>query len=175
MAEVEIHTEHGTDAGRFGQATGILVGVIGILLAVVTILSHREHTTAVVHKTEANDQWAYYQSKKIQEHTAQVGAGILTGLATDPGKADAVIGRLNADSAHYASDADAIEKQARQRDAESSRAENRALRFDVGEGFLELGLVMSSLYFVSRRRSFVALGGTAALIGAVIGTLGLLA
>ena len=175
MAEVEIHTAHGVRADGFGQAVGILVGVIGVILAVVTILSHREHTAAVVHKTEANDQWAYYQAKKIREHTAQVGLAILTGLAPDQSKAAAIISRFATESAGYARDAEAIQRAARQRDAESNHAEGRAVRFDIGEGFLELGLVMSSLYFLSHRRFFVALGGTAAAVGTVIGVLGLLA
>jgi hypothetical protein len=175
MAEVEIHTAHGASADSFAQAVGILVGIIGVLLAVVTILSHREHTAAVVHKTEANDQWAYYQAKKIREHTAQVGLGILTGLAQDQGRAASIVSRFAAESQGYAKDAEAIQKIARERDAEASRAEGRAARFDLGEGFLELGLVMSSLYFLSHRRFFVALGGTAAVVGTVIGVLGLLA
>jgi hypothetical protein len=175
MAEVEIHTAHGAHADAFGQAVGILVGVIGILLAVVTILSHREHTAAVVHKTEANDQWAYYQAKKIREHTAQVGAGLLTALASDPEKVAAVAAKFTQDSERYAREADAISTVARDRDAESKHAEDRAIRFDLGEGFLELGLVMSSLYFLSRRRFFVALGGVAAAAGTVIGVMGFLA
>ncbi|HWW21297.1 MAG TPA: DUF4337 domain-containing protein [Steroidobacteraceae bacterium] len=175
MAEVEIHTAHGAHADGFGQAVGILVGIIGILLAIVTILSHREHTAAVVHKTEANDQWAYYQAKKIREHTAQVGAGLLTALASDPAKVAAISGKFTQDSERYAREADAISAVARERDGQSRHAEDRAIRFDLGEGFLELGLVMSSLYFLSRKRFFVALGSVAAAIGAAIGVIGLLA
>jgi len=175
MAEVEIHTGHGAHTDGFGQAVGILVGIIGILLAVVTIMSHREHTAAVVHKTEANDQWAYYQAKKIREQTAQVGAGIVTALAADPAKGEAMTGKFTQDSQRYAKEAEEISVVARDRDAESKHAEDRAIRFDLAEGFLELGLVMSSLFFLSHRRFFVALGGTAATIGVVIGVLGFLA
>jgi hypothetical protein len=175
MAEVEIHTAHGAHADAFGQGVGILVGIIGILLAVVTILSHREHTAAVVHKTEANDQWAYYQAKKIREHTAQVGASLLGALASDPAKVAAVSSKFTQDSERYAKEADAIGAVARDRDSESKHAEDRAIRFDLGEGFLELGLVMSSLYFLSHRRFFVGLGSLAAAIGTVIGVMGLLA
>jgi hypothetical protein len=175
MAEVEIHTGHGAQVDEFGQRVGILVGVIGILLSVVTILSHREHTAAVVHKTEANDQWAYYQAKKIREHSAQMGAAIVTALATDPSKTAAISGKFTQDSERYAKDADGIQAIARDRDAESKHAEGRAVRFDVGEGFLELGLVMSSLYFLSRRRFFVALGVIAAASGTIIGIMGFLA
>jgi hypothetical protein len=35
----------------------------------------------------------------------------------------------------------------------------------MGEGFLELGLVLSSLYFLSKQRLFPIIGGIAAVIG----------
>jgi Domain of unknown function (DUF4337) len=179
MAEVEIHTAHAVHDDAFGQRVGIVVGIIGVLLSIVTILAHREHTAAVVHKTEANDQWAYYQAKKIREYSAQVGAGIVTALAPDPGKPgsrlDAVAGKFAQDGERYAKDAEGIQALARERDAESRHAEDHAARFDLGEGFLELGLVMSSLYFLSRKRFFVGLGAIAAASGTVIGVIGFLA
>jgi len=175
MAEVEIHTLHPHGDDRFGQTVGILVGLIGILLAVVTILGHREHTAAVVHKTEANDQWAFYQAKKIREHTEEVGVGLLNGLATDPAKVAAIAARLEQSQARYASEAIEIKKIAEGRDGESQRSERRALRFDLAEGFLELGLVMTSLYFMSRKPFFVAFGSTAAVVGTVIGAYGFMA
>ena len=102
MAEVEIHTGHEASADAFGQRVGIAVGVIGVLLSVVTILGHREHNAAVVRKTEANDQWAYYQAKKIREHNAQIGVTLLTALAADPAKVASVGAKLTADSERYA-------------------------------------------------------------------------
>jgi hypothetical protein len=173
MAEIEIHhSAHDHGADTFGQRVGIMVGIIGILLSVVTILGHREHTAAVVHKTEANDQWAFYQAKKIREHNAQIGAGLLTALASDPAKVAAFSARLTQDSERYTREAEDIRTIAQERDAESTHAERRALRFDLGEGFLELGLVMSSLYFLSRKRFFVAFGGVGAVIGTIIGSIG---
>jgi uncharacterized protein DUF4337 len=173
MAEVEIHAgHHGVPPDPFSHTVGILVGVIGVLLSVVTILSHREHTAAVVHKTEANDQWAYYQAKKIRQHTAEIGAGLITALSTDSKKSDDIGAKFAADAARYATQADDIQHAAQQRDDESHHAEARAARFDLGEGFLELGLVMTSLFFLANRRFFVALGAVAAIAGSVIGVVG---
>src|ERR1700761_7315742 len=112
MAEVEIHTAHGAHADGFGQAVGILVGIIGVLLSVVTILSHREHTAAVVHKTEANDQWAYYQAKKTRQQTAEVGSSLIAALATDPAKSAEAASHFGADAARFAAQADEIQKDA---------------------------------------------------------------
>ncbi|MBV8852309.1 MAG: DUF4337 family protein, partial [Sinobacteraceae bacterium] len=55
---------------------------------------------------------------------------------------------------------------------ETAREEGRAVRLDLGEGFLELGLVLSSLYFLSRRNFFPVLGISAALIGTALGIAG---
>jgi hypothetical protein len=125
-----------------------------------------------VHKTEANDQWAFYQAKKIREHNAQIGATVLNALAADPAKVAAATARLTQDSERYTREAEDIRSVAQERDDESKHSERRALRFDVGEGFLELGLVMSSLYFLSRKRFFVAFGGIGAVAGTIIGIVG---
>jgi hypothetical protein len=151
---------------------GIAVGVIGVLLSIVTILGHREHNAAVVRKTEANDQWAYYQAKKIREHNAQTGATLLNALAADPARVATVSAKLTDDGERYAREAGDIGSLAQRLDEESKHSERRALRLDVGEGFLELGLVMCSLYFLSRKRLFVFLGGVGAVAGTLIGAFG---
>jgi hypothetical protein len=54
------------------------------------------------------------------------------------------------------------------------RWEDRALRYDVGEGLIEIGLVLSSLYFISKKTYFPLIGLIAGAIGIVIAALGLL-
>jgi len=78
-------------------------------------------------------------------------------------------------SAHEAQELPELERKARESQAETAREEGRAMRLDIGEGFLELGLVLSSLYFLSKRRFFPALGISAAVIGTVLGVLGFMA
>jgi hypothetical protein len=173
LAEVEIHAGHPHEGDETGKRVGIMVGLIGIVLAVVTIASHREHTAAVVLKTEANDQWSFYQAKKIREHVSGVGETLLQALASDPARADTAQRKLQADRDRYAREAVEIQTLAQEKEAETSRAEQRALRFDLGEGFLELGLVLSSLYFLARKAVFPVGGLIAALVGAVFGALGL--
>ena len=175
MAEVEIHTEHGHASDPFAQRVGMFVGIIGIVLAVVTILSHREHTEAVVHKTEANDQWSYFEAKKSRGENEEIGADLMRALASDQTKVQPLIDKYNAAGKKHAEEAATIKASADEKEAESSHSERRALRFDLAEGLLELGLVMSSLFFLSKRQSFVYFGLTAAVIGAIIGVLGLLA
>jgi hypothetical protein len=169
MAEVEIHTGHGHSDDEFGRRVGVIVGIIGIVLAVVTIASHRAHTAAVISRTEANDQWSFFQSKKLRQHLAEIGSALASQLATDPSHVKDLVTKLDKDHERYASDSEEIQAEARAKEAESMHDEQRALWLDMGEGFLELGLVLSSLYFLSKQRLFPIFGGIAALIGAAMG------
>ena len=172
MPEIELTPEHAADPNT--RRVGILVGVVGILLSVVTIASHRAHTEAVIHRTEANDQWSYYQAKKIRENNQEVALSLLPAITADPSKIEAISHKLEAARAKYAADAEKIQEDARAKDEETKLEERRALRFDIAEGFLELGLVLCSLYFLARKIFFPIFGILASLFGAVMGVLGYL-
>jgi hypothetical protein len=174
MAEVEIHTGHEHPGDEFGRRVGVAVGVIGIVLAVVTIGSHRAHTAAVITRTEANDQWSFYQAKKLREHLVEVSAELAGALTADPARVQGLVEQFRSERTRYAHDAEGIEADAKAKESATEREEHRALRLDMGEGFLELGLVLSSLYFLSRRRFFPLIGGVAAIVGAALGIAGLL-
>ena len=172
MPELEVKPEHADDPNT--RRVGILVGVVGILLSVVTISSHRAHTDAVIHRTESNDQWSYYQAKKVRENTEEVALSVMTALGTDPAKIDAAAKKLEAARAKYASDAEKIQEEARAKDKETDKEEHRALYFDIGEGLLELGLVLCSLYFLARKAFFPVFGVLSSLAGTILGVMGFL-
>ena len=173
MAEIEVHHGHPDANDPWGRRVGVMVGVLGILLAVVTISSHRSHTAAVVERTEANDEWAYYQAKKIREHTDEVASTLAEALGTDPAKTAAAKARFDTQAAKYVKDAEEIKAKAEEKMHHTEASEHRALAFDLAEGFLELGLVLTSLYFLGRDRWFPLGGGLAALIGIALGLVGL--
>ena len=168
MAEVEIHTGHGHEIDAFGRGVGVTVGVIGIVLALATISAHRAHSAAIITRTEANDEWSFYEAKKGREHLNDVAAQLAEGLNTDPGRVTAMITKFRADRDRYVQEAEEIFAKAKAREAECVHQEHRALRLDMSEGFLELGLVLSSLYFLSKRRFFPFLGAIAGGAGALL-------
>ena len=172
MPEIEVKPEHAADPDT--RRVGILVGVVGILLSVVTISSHRAHTQAVIHRTEANDAWAYYQAKKNREYTSDVAVTLIKTLGADSVKIEAPVQKLEAARAKYTGDAEKIQEDARSKDDETKVEERRALRFDLGEGFLELGLVLCSLYFLARNNFFPTFGVIASVAGAAMAIWGLL-
>jgi hypothetical protein len=172
MPEIELKPEHTADPNT--RRVGILVGVVGIFLSLTTIASHRAHTDAVIHRTESNDAWAYYQAKKIREYESEVAVTLLHTLGTDPAKLESAVQKLEASRAKFAAEAEKIQEDAKAKDDESDVEEARALKYDIGEGLLELGLVLCSLYFLARHSFFPLFGVLAAVAGTVIGIWGFL-
>jgi Domain of unknown function (DUF4337) len=172
MTEIEVTPEHASDPNT--RRVGILVGVVGVLLSVVTIASHRAHTQAVIHRTESNDQWAYYQAKKIRESSNDVALTLIQNLGSDPAKTESAVRKFQTARDKYAADAEQIQKDANAKDEESNIEEHRALRYDLGEGFMELGLVLCSLYFLARKVFFPVFGIIAAVTGTCMGLWGMM-
>lgn len=174
MAELEIHHEvEGHDP--FGKKVGILAAVLAVLLAIVTILSHRSHTEAVLLKAEVNDKWSFYQSKKIKFHNLELGEDLLNALPGKTPEADRTLERYAKEKARYAKESKDAQDEAMKEGNEVSHIEDKALRYDFGEGLLEIGLVLTSLYFISKSKLFPVVGITSAILGAAIAVMGFLA
>jgi Domain of unknown function (DUF4337) len=169
MAELEL-PEHASDPKT--RAVGILVGVVGIFLSVVTIASHRAHTQAVITRTESNDDWAFYQAKKIRAATSDAASTVIAALAPDPAKAAQAIHRLEAARDKEIGDTEQLRSKAEASEKSTSLEEIRALKFDIGEGLLELGLVLCSLFFLARNSFFPIFGVLSACAGIAMGIWG---
>lgn len=173
MAELEVHTEVESN-DPFGKKIGILASVIAVFLGVATIVSHRAHTDAVLMKSEANDKWSYYQSKRIKFHSLELGEDLVNVLGGKTAEAQKMLEKYGTEKKKYAHDSDVAQEAAKDQDKEAAQVEARALRYDFGEGLLEIGLVLTSLYFISRSKLFPVLGAISAVMGVAIAVSGTL-
>ncbi|HLK68320.1 MAG TPA: DUF4337 domain-containing protein [Bryobacteraceae bacterium] len=174
MPELEIHHESGHAIDPIGQRVGVLAAVLAVLLAVVTIASHRTHTAAIIHKSDANDEWSHYQAIRVKYHNIELGENLIAILNAKNDAADKMLADYGTQKKKY--DAQGKESQDKATSAgEMAEAdEHRALRYDVGEGLLEIGLVLTSLYFISKKMMFPALGVVSGLAGVVFAITGLM-
>jgi hypothetical protein len=152
---------------------GILAAVLAVGLAIVTIASHRTHTAAIMHKSTANDEWAYYQATRIKLHNVELGEQLAGLFNQKDGAAAAILAASAGQKQKYLAAAKEIQHKADQAEGLATAEEDRALRYDVGEGLMEIALVLSSLYFISKKKMFPAMGIAAGLLGAVIAITGL--
>ena len=174
MAELEIHHEESHGHDPMGQKVGILAAILAVALAIVTIASHRTHTAAIMHQSEANDAWSHYQSARVKYHNLELGENLLSVLDAHNPPAEKMRADYAAQKQKYDAQAKDIQGEAQHDQEVAESDENHALRYDIGEGLLEIGLVLTSLYFISRKKLFPVLGAAAAAIGAVIAATGFL-
>jgi hypothetical protein len=174
MSELEIHHETGHESDPVGQKVGVLAAVLAVALAIVTIASHRTHTAAIMHKSTANDDWSHYQSSRVKYHNLDLGENLLTVLHANGDGAEKMRADYAAQKKKYEQQGQEIQESAKQSEEAAEADEHRALRYDIGEGLLEIGLVLSSLYFISKKRFFPVMGVTAGVIGLIIAITGLL-
>ena len=172
MPELEIHHEVEVNDPR-GKRVGVEASVIAVVLAVVTILSHRAHTDAVLVKAGAIDTWQRYQSARVKLHSVEVGEDLVISLASRE-RAAPRMAEYEKARTKYEQQSEDLQKEAKHMEEEGDGIEKRALYFDFGEGLLEIGLVLCSLYFIARRRLFPLVGVISAVCGAVLASIGLL-
>jgi hypothetical protein len=172
MAELEIHHEESHSHDPAGQRIGILAAVLAVALAIVTIDSHRTHTAAIMHQSQSNDAWSHYQSTRVKYHNLELGENLLGVLDAHNSAAEKMRADYAAQKKKYDAQAREIQENAQHAQEEAESDEHRALRFDIGEGLLEIGLVLTSLFFISRKKMFPALGAVAAAVGVVVAATG---
>ena len=173
MPEIEIKTEGG-ESDPLGQKVGVLAAVLAVCLAVVSIQSHRAHTTAVVERSEANDKWSQYQSNRIKFHSLELGVDLLNGLGVYKPWAEKIITRYETQEKKYEDESKKVKDEATEKEEETRHTEDRALRYDLGEGMLEIGVVMASLYFISRKKLFPVISLIFGLAGIAVAITGVL-
>lgn len=174
LSELQENAEHGRENPSLAPIS-VTMAILAVCVAVVSLLGHRSHTEELLMQNRATDQWAYYQAKNIRLHNYDMGLDMLPLIEfKDKVQAGKVQEKYQAQVNRYTKEQAEIEEQAKDFEGESARAQRKADRFDLGEVFLEIALVISSLALLSRKQIFWFLGmisGVAGLAVAVTGYL----
>jgi hypothetical protein len=174
LSELQENAEHGRENPSMAPIS-VTMAILAVCVAVVSLLGHRSHTEELLMQNRATDQWAYYQAKNIRLHNYDMGLDMLPLIEfKDKAQAGKVQEKYQAQVNRYTKEQAEIEEQAKDFEGESARAQRKADRFDLGEVFLEIALVISSLALLSRKQIFWFLGmisGVAGLVVAVTGYL----
>jgi hypothetical protein len=138
-----------------------------------TLMGHRTHTEELLRQSQAADKWAQYQAKSVRLHETQGFSDVVNIVATmDKEKGEALREKYKKEVEHYQSDKEDISKEAKDLEDDRDLAGRKADRFDGGEAFLEIGLVICSITMLTKRKLFwfggmlvAAAGVTLALTG----------
>ena len=153
----------------------ITISIMAVLVAGVTLLGHRAHTEELLRQSQAADKWAQYQAKSVRLHETQGFSDVVNLVAAmDQGKGEALREKYLKEVEHYETDKEDISKEARDLEAERDFAGRKADRFDAGEAFLEIGLVICSITLLTKRKGFWLAGTVLGAGGIVLAATGLL-
>jgi len=174
LSELQENAEHGRENPSLAPIS-VTMAILAVCVAVVSLLGHRSHTEELLTQNRATDQWAYYQAKNIRLHNYDMGLDMLPLIEfKDKEQAGKVQEKYKAQVDRYTKEQAEIEEQAKDFEAESARAQHKADRFDLGEVFLEIALVISSLALLSRKRIFWFLGIISGVAGLGVAVTGML-
>jgi hypothetical protein len=172
--ELHEHAEHGAHNPSLAPVS-LTMAVVAVLLAIVSLLGHRAHTEETILQNKVSDKWSYYQAKNIRMHEDEIEAdrdSIM--VATDSQKAAQLHDKYKAEADRYRSDKNEIEAEAHALENDTDRESRRANRFDLGEVFLEVALVVTSITLLSGRRIFWYFGIVFSAIGVVVASTALI-
>lgn len=178
MAE-ELHEMHERAEQAHHDPTlapvSLMMAILAVLVAAVSLLGHRAHTEELLFQNRATDQWAYYQAKNIRRHTYQLFLDLLS--LNEPKNAERsaeLKEKYQKELERYKDEQGELEAKARELEQETNLERRKADRFDLGEVFLEVALVVTSITLLTRRRVFWRLGIVLGLAGVAVATTGLL-
>jgi len=163
--ELQEHAEHAKHEPSM-QPIAFTMSVLAVLVAVITVLGHRTHTEAVLTQNKATDQWNYYQSHKIRASDTQLTADLLSVVTIADKNAAQKLAKGYADhQAKWAENLKEEQEKAEALETKVEQAEARADRFDLAEALLEIGLVITSITLLTRRRFYWFVGIAFSLAG----------
>jgi len=179
MPEGDIHEmhEHAEEARRNPnlRPVSLSMAVVAVLLAVVTLLGHRTHIEQVIAQAKASDQWSYYQAKGVRRHNYEAFAELMSTLALkDEAKAEQAREKFTQQAERYRDQQKEIEEEARKLEQEVVATGRKANRFNLGEVFLEIALVVTSITLLTANRGYWIMGLAFAALGVLVAATGFL-
>jgi hypothetical protein len=165
LHELHEHAEEAHHDPSLAPVT-LTMAILAVLVAAVSLVGHRTHTEEILLQNESTDRWAYYQAKNIRRHTYELFIDLLAvGNVRDTEAAGRVHDKYAKEVARYEEEQKDIEAEAHKLEAETKLARHQADRFDLGEVFLEIALVVTSITLLTRQRGFWYLGIFFAAVG----------
>ena len=164
--ELQEHAEHSSHNPSLIPVT-FTMAVLAVVLAATTLLGLRSHTEELLMQSKATDQWAYYQAKNLRLNNLEALNEVLGALEGKNEKAEQVAKHFEGNIEKYAEEKKEIQKEATDLEAELRHETQRANRFDLGEVFLEIALVVTSITLLTGRRHYWMLGMILAAAGIV--------
>ena len=153
--EVEHAAEHG-GGGMSGQIA-VITAVLATLGAICSYMAGATQADAAlakndaaIRKTEASDQWNYYQAKNARQAIAELALDLVPTERRDGYAKN--IDKYKADKDKIKADADALEAQAKAFDEQSEHLMHQHHRWAEATTVLQVSIALAAIALLTRRR-----------------------
>lgn len=165
--EVEHQAMHGPGLAQYVAIFTALLATLGAVVGynVTTTLNEAMlyKNEAVLKKTQASDQWNYYQSKSSKGHLMELAADLTSGARARHYKEQ--IAKYDAEKKEIKSKADALEEESNKANEESARLMHPLHRLEQGMTLFQIAISLASITALTRKKWLFAIAGVAAVSG----------
>jgi hypothetical protein len=171
------HAAHSSDpfAGRIAVMTAIFA-TIGAMFGYMggatqnDALLHKNE--AAIKRTEASDQWNFYQAKSSKQNLAELGAVLASGADGERFRAEAE--RYKKEKAEIEPKARALEEASQAADVKSEASMHVHHRWAQATTLIQISIALAAITILTRNRRLNYLSYATAAISLVLGTLAVL-
>jgi hypothetical protein len=187
------HAEHAEHAAHdpFDRRVALTIAIVAAVLASVTVLAHRAHTETLLLQGEATslsnesyNKWSLYGFQKSRLLQAEFEQRQLVYTVPAPGTEKKVekyksevaglITKYTKQLPEWKLEAEEFTNKSRDKLHETHAMHERAARYDLGELFVEVALVLCSIAILTKRKSFWFVGMAVCAFGAAVAISGLM-
>jgi hypothetical protein len=165
--EILHHAKHAEENWIMGVA--LTAALLAVLAAVTALMAEHNANEAMIKRIKSSDQWAFYQAKGIKAGVLQTRNDVLAALGKPVKEGD------QAKLARYEGEQKEIKADAETHERESEVHLQRHVRLSYGVTMFQVGIAISAISVLTRRKAFWYLAGVFGAIGAVLLTYGLVA
>lgn len=168
--------EGGEESREFNNRLAVMTAImatIGALLSYEASVTLGEaillKNEASIKKTEASDQWNFYQAKSNKQNLAELAAKLTTGKDHDDSKNDVL--RYSAEKTELKKKAEDLEKLSHEADEHSEQYMHAHHRWATGTTALQIAISLAAIALLTRRKWLQYASLSCAAIGIVFGVI----
>jgi Na+/glutamate symporter len=166
------HASSGSSAGKLAVLTAI-IATIGAIFAFMGGATQANaglfKNDAAIKKTEASNQWNYYQAKSSKQNLAELALELAPEARRDFYKQE--VQRYQAEKAQIKEAAEKLEAQAKEFDARSEAQMHQHHRWAQATTALQIAIAMAAIALLTKRRGIELLVYVMSCAGLVLGVL----
>jgi hypothetical protein len=177
--EVLEHAGHAEGHDALNRFEGRVAVMTAILATIGAIFSYQGGSTegqalfykneAAIRKTEAANQWSYYQAKGEKQNLAELGATLTASDEKTSAKFRADIQKYEEQKVEIRAKAEALEKSVAEADAASEHQLHMHHRWAGATTLTQIAISLAAITALTRRRWLLWASGAAAAIGVAFG------